>query len=208
MNAIELDGAFGRTGMALKALEFARRRHDFDRYDGKPYEVHLLAVEDILIDHGFDGALWRAAALLHDTIEDTGTTRGEIEQLFDGQVTVGSCVSTLVWACTGIGVDRKSRQADIYRKLTVFPLACPLKVADRIANVEAAVGAAGVEFGKMYISEADRFDDVTGAHVPPAMRARLDKAYAAIVRTFVYGSILLNTASRRTLARLEAQDLL
>jgi len=124
----------------FKAREFAIARHSMTRYgDGQPYEVHLDAVDQIIIarsDVNLSDLAFlpyeRCAAWLHDTIEDTGTTRGEIEQLF------GQFVGDIVWACTGIGRNRADQQADIAEKLRRFPAAAPVKLADRIANIEHA----------------------------------------------------------------------
>lgn len=159
-------------------LQFARRRHRFQRYGGGPYESHLIRVKEILVEFGFDDFRWCAAGLLHDTIEDTGTTRGEIEERFDSSIWSGPLVSELVWAATGIGATRRERQNDIRRKLRTFPEACPLKVADRIANVEASLASDGKAFARMYLAEAEQFDEIASADtVPSAMRSRLVVAY-------------------------------
>jgi (p)ppGpp synthase/HD superfamily hydrolase len=157
-----------------RAFAFAQARHIFDRYDGGPYEAHLLRVESILAQHGFTDAMWRAAGLLHDVIEDTGTTRGEIETMF------GANVADLVWACTGIGTDRKSRQRDIARKITLLPAAAPIKVADRIDNIEQArvARSRGYQIELKYRRERPDFAEIANLEtVPQEMRNRLYRAY-------------------------------
>lgn len=157
-----------------RAFQFARARHIFDRYDGGPYEAHLLRVESILAQYGFSDARWRAAALLHDVVEDTGTTRGEVETLF------GENVANLVWAVTGVGPDRKANQRDIARKVLLLPTAAPIKVADRIDNVEQArfARSRGQQIALKYLNEADDFSEIAALDtVPQEMRDRLFRAY-------------------------------
>jgi hypothetical protein len=114
-----------------EAREFAVERHAEQRYGERPYVVHLEAVRAVLRDFGHGGALG-VAAWLHDVVEDTPTTRDEVEQRF------GAEVAALVWAVTGVGDDRKARNAAAYAKIQQLPAAATLKLADRIANVEAS----------------------------------------------------------------------
>ena len=65
-----------------RAYVYAMRAHgEQKRASGDPYFSHPLEVAAILTDLKLDDATI-AAALLHDTIEDTPTTRAEIDQLF------------------------------------------------------------------------------------------------------------------------------
>jgi (p)ppGpp synthase/HD superfamily hydrolase len=114
-----------------EARQFAVTRHAAQRYGDRPYVVHLEAVRAVLRDFGHDGALG-VAAWLHDVVEDTATTRDEVAQRF------GPEVAALVWAVTGVGDNRKARNAAAYAKIRQHPVATTLKLADRIANVEAA----------------------------------------------------------------------
>lgn len=133
--------------------DFATRRHAFDRWLGGPFEVHLERVEAMLVKHGYDRPTLRAAAWLHDAIEDTDTTRGEIERL------AGFEVADLVWAVTGVGPNRKARNADIARKLAVYPRAWSLKLADRVVNLEGMVEHRHRYFASMYLLERTSFCD-------------------------------------------------
>lgn len=114
-----------------KAREFAERVHGDQRYGDQPYVTHLAAVRAVLADFGFGGDLG-VAAWLHDAIEDTETSRERIIERF------GDEVAGLVWAVTGIGKNRKERTACAYEKMRALPQAIILKLADRIANVEAS----------------------------------------------------------------------
>src|SRR5260370_1358395 len=65
-----------------RAYVYAMKAHGSQRRaSGDPYFSHPLEVAAILTDLKLDDATI-VAALLHDTIEDTPTTRAEIDQLF------------------------------------------------------------------------------------------------------------------------------
>src|SRR5437764_7423843 len=65
-----------------RAYVYAMKAHgEQKRASGDPYFSHPLEVAAILTDLKLDDATI-AAALLHDTIEDTTTTRAEIDQMF------------------------------------------------------------------------------------------------------------------------------
>jgi len=73
-----------------RAYVYAMKAHgDQRRASGDPYFSHPIEVAAILTDLKLDDATI-AAALLHDTIEDTATTRAEIDSLF------GHDIGTLV----------------------------------------------------------------------------------------------------------------
>ena len=65
-----------------RAVEYARQKHkDQKRKDGSPYIIHPLAVAEIVAEMGLDlDAI--LGALLHDCIEDTDASYGEIAKLF------------------------------------------------------------------------------------------------------------------------------
>lgn len=153
------------------AEKFARQAHVGQLYGGKPYvDAHVSRVVQIVQDFGYGKAM-QDAAWLHDAIEDTSATRAEISNLF------GSWVAQLVWACTGEGHNRKTRNASIYEKIRLLPEAAIVKVADRIANVEASDPNSGHR--QMYNKEAEAFAAKVALFVPGAMRDRLARAYTA-----------------------------
>lgn len=155
-----------------KAAEsFARERHAGQLYGDHPYvDGHVCYVVGILLVFGYD-EVFRAAGWLHDVIEDTPTTREEIRGRF------GSTVESLVWACTGVGANRRERNASIYEKITALPEAAIVKVADRIANVEAS--QPGGKHRQMYLKERSRFHEMVAVHAPKGLVERLEAAYAS-----------------------------
>ena len=74
----------------LRAVNFAADRHRHQRrkdHESSPYINHPIAVAATLAREGDVSDLPALqAALLHDTIEDTETTPGELEQLFGSEV--------------------------------------------------------------------------------------------------------------------------
>ena len=65
-----------------RAFEFSASAHKGQfRKSGEPYITHPLAVASILSQWRLD-AEGLAAALLHDVMEDTKVTRGELENRF------------------------------------------------------------------------------------------------------------------------------
>lgn len=72
--------------MVEKAYNTALKAHDGQtRYSGDPYFAHVLAVAQKLAEMGF-GPRTVAAALLHDTIEDTDLTAEKIKKEFGDEV--------------------------------------------------------------------------------------------------------------------------
>jgi len=120
-----------------RAYVYAMKAHgEQRRASGDPYFSHPLEVAAILTDLKLDDATI-AAALLHDTIEDTPTTRAEIDQLF------GPDIGHLVEGLTKLKkldlVSREAKQAENLRKL-LLAIADDMRVllvklADRLHNM-------------------------------------------------------------------------
>jgi RelA/SpoT family (p)ppGpp synthetase len=120
-----------------RAYVYAMKAHGTQlRRSGDPYISHPLEVASILTDHQLDDATI-AAALLHDTIEDTATTRVQIEELF------GRDIGRLVDGLTKLKkldlVSREAKQAENLRKLLLAIAedvrVLLVKLADRLHNM-------------------------------------------------------------------------
>jgi guanosine-3',5'-bis(diphosphate) 3'-pyrophosphohydrolase len=118
-----------------RAYDVAEAAHaNQKRKSGDPYITHPLAVATILAGLGMDTTTL-VAALLHDTIEDTGATLESITREF------GSEVAHLVDGVTKI--DRvklgDAAQAETIRKMVVAmardPRVLVIKLADRLHNM-------------------------------------------------------------------------
>jgi RelA/SpoT family (p)ppGpp synthetase len=120
-----------------RAYVYAMRAHgEQKRASGDPYFSHPLQVAAILTDLKLDDATI-AAALLHDTIEDTDATRAEIDRLF------GRDIGILVEGLTKLKkldlVSKEAKQAENLRKLLLAIAAdvrvLLIKLADRLHNM-------------------------------------------------------------------------
>jgi guanosine-3',5'-bis(diphosphate) 3'-pyrophosphohydrolase len=120
-----------QAAIEARAIEFAQQAHGEQKYGTLPYMVHLAAVRAVLGDFGIGGNV-AVAAWLHDVLEDTSATHEQLALRF------GEVVRQLVWAVTGVGKNRKERNADAYAKIRANPESLALKLADRIANCEAS----------------------------------------------------------------------
>ncbi|QBQ73820.1 metal-dependent phosphohydrolase [Nodularia phage vB_NspS-kac68v161] len=119
-------------------------------YGELPYHRHLNNVVNILKQSGCDDDTLLAAAWLHDVLEDTDTTDEELVDVF------GSEVANIVNAVTGVGNNRKEKLENIASKIKACPAALPVKLADRIANMEAS-RQNNEKLYKMYRHELPRF---------------------------------------------------
>ena len=120
-----------------RAYVYAMKAHgEQKRASGDPYFSHPLEVAGILTDLKLDDATI-AAALLHDTIEDTAATRAEIDQMF------GHDIGTLVEGLTKLKkldlVTKEAKQAENLRKLLLAIAddvrVLLVKLADRLHNM-------------------------------------------------------------------------
>jgi (p)ppGpp synthase/HD superfamily hydrolase len=126
------------TGPVAKARAFAVAAHGDQRYGDAPYVAHLDAVARVLREHSLADDVWQAAAYLHDVIEDTAATASTLLAGFP------EAVVDLVAAVTNEpGKNRRERAAATYPKIRRSPVAVGLKLADRIANVEASRRSGG-----------------------------------------------------------------
>src|SRR5215831_5533751 len=123
--------------MLNRAYVYAMKAHgEQRRASGDLYFSHPLEVAAILTDLKLDDATI-AAALLHDTIEDTTATRAEIDQMF------GSDIGALVEGLTKLKkldlVTKEAKQAENLRKLLLAIAddvrVLLVKLADRLHNM-------------------------------------------------------------------------
>ena len=106
------------------------------RHSGQPYIIHPIAVATILAKLGMDYQSV-AAALLHDTVEDTDVTLEDIRNEF------GADIASLVDGVTKLGkvpwISREEQQAENVRKLLLAMSedirVIIIKLADRTHNM-------------------------------------------------------------------------
>lgn len=133
-----------------KAKKIALEAHGDQKYGNHPYSVHLEAVVEALIRFGYgqrEDLL--VAGYLHDSLEDTDLPEEVVREF-------GEAVLAMVKGVTNEeGANRKERNAKTYPKIKSTPDALVLKLADRIANVEAS--ASRPDKLEMYRSEYKGF---------------------------------------------------
>ncbi len=119
------------------AYDYARKAHvNQKRASGEEYFIHPCTVAGILIDLGLDAATV-AAAFLHDVIEDTPVSEGDIRKEF------GDEVLELVVGVTKLEkiqfTSREEEQAENFRKIFVAMAkdirVIIIKLADRLHNM-------------------------------------------------------------------------
>lgn len=134
-----------------RAYVYAMKAHGAQvRASGDPYFSHPLEVAAILTDLHLDDATI-VAAVLHDVIEDTASTREEIDRIF------GKDIGVLVEGLTKLKrldlVSKKAVQAENFRKL-LLAIASDVRV--------------------LLVKLADRLHNMRTLHfVPPEKRARI-----------------------------------
>lgn len=167
--------AESQSSLVRRANQFAETAHasvNQLRDNGDPYIVHPRAVARILFQLGYSEIVL-AAALLHDTVEDTPVTFAEIEDSF------GKEVSTLVEWLTkdsdpSIG-NRKARKAHECDRISKAPyLAKCIKLADITNNIEDVVKG-NPAFAKVYIPEKKAMLSVL-KDADPRLMAMAEKA--------------------------------
>ncbi|EFL90662.1 bifunctional (p)ppGpp synthetase/guanosine-3',5'-bis(diphosphate) 3'-pyrophosphohydrolase [Ahrensia sp. R2A130] len=136
-----------------RAYVYAMHQHRHQtRTSGDPYFTHPLEVASIVTDLKLDQASV-VAALLHDTIEDTDSTRAEIDAKFGKEI--GELVQGLT-KLKGIElVSKKTRQGENLRRLLIA-------IADDVRV--------------LLVKLADRLHNMrTLHHVPPDKRERISQ---------------------------------
>jgi len=119
----------------LKALHFAARKHRDQRrkdVEASPYINHPIEVAEILArEGGVTDSITLQAAILHDTIEDTNTTREELDELFGEEVR--RVVEEVTDDKSLPKAERKRLQIEHSRHLS--SRAKQIKIGDKISNV-------------------------------------------------------------------------
>lgn len=149
----EIKGIFQKndasTALIEKAYLYAKNMHKNQiRKDGTPYLGHPVEVAYILATLGYDEDVV-SAGLLHDVVEDCGSTIEEIQQQFNSNVSeLVNCVSAIDKAkyiydeediYENINFQKASIEEQSFKKLIGIgkknPLGFCIKFADRLHNL-------------------------------------------------------------------------
>jgi len=123
------------TSIVIQATAFAADKHRNQRrkdHEASPYINHPIALANVLAQAGVTDATVLAAALLHDTIEDTDTTAAELEQVF------GAEIAAIVVEVTDDKALPKAerKQLQIKHAAHISANAKLVKLADKICNLQ------------------------------------------------------------------------
>jgi len=165
-----------------RALDFAARKHSKQRRKGEaaePYVNHLAEVARLVAEatEGRD-TVAVLAALLHDTIEDTGTTREELEREFGPEV--AAVVAEVTDDKSLPKPERKRLQVETAPRKSAR--ARLIKIADKTSNLRTIAASPPVGWDlkrqREYFDWATRVVDGCRG-VNPSLEREFDAAHAA-----------------------------
>ncbi|MGP8204991.1 MAG: RelA/SpoT family protein [Acidimicrobiales bacterium] len=215
----------GDSSLIIKAYETAEKAHDGQfRRSGEAFISHPVAVATVLAGLGMDD-ITLAAALLHDSVEDTQISLEEIEASF------GPTVAQIVDGVTKlerVSFDsRAAAQAATMRKMLVAmakdPRVLLIKLGDRLHNMrtvgampEASQKRTAQETLDVYAPLAHRFgisdikwqlEDLSFATLHPRRYAEIEQMVAARApeRDVYLAQVIEQVQERLLAARIEAQ---
>ena len=141
--------------MYNKALKYATIKHEGKYrkgYDHKPYITHPIEVSKLVekyMQDDYQLDIYKVAALLHDTLEDTDATYDEISKLF------GKQIADIVLELTNDKDEKNRLGKDIYLANKMSKMndkTLILKLCDRLHNVSELINADD-EFNEKYVRE-------------------------------------------------------
>lgn len=167
--------------LLVDALAFAAHKHRDQRrkdIDASPYINHPIALLRVLrVEADVRDLEVLCAALLHDTVEDTETTREELVERF------GETIASLVMEVTDDkGQDKATRKRmQVEHAPHLTPQAALVKLADKICNLRDVAQSPPPDWPlarrQHYFDWAKQvIDGLRGAHA--GLEALFDQAYA------------------------------
>ena len=171
----------------LQAASYAARQHTDQKRKGErgePYINHPLEVANLLANvGGIDDIEILIAAILHDTIEDTGTTAGELREMFGERVT--GFVLEVTDDKSLAKPERKQLQIEHAPHLSTE--AKQIKLADKISNIRDITASPPADWSRerlvQYVEWGQKV--VAGLRgVNPQLDGAFDEAITAAVARF------------------------
>jgi guanosine-3',5'-bis(diphosphate) 3'-pyrophosphohydrolase len=172
----------GDLGAVLSALRFAADKHRNQRRkdrEASPYINHPIDLATILANEaGVTDPIVLCAAVLHDTVEDTGTTLEELTAAFGAEV---SAVVAEVTDDKSLPRDERKRLQEVHAAGASFR-AQQVKLADKIGNLRDLVGRPpsgwDIERRRAYFDWSKRVvDALRGRHA--RLEALFDEVFEA-----------------------------
>lgn len=141
------------TPQIKKAIQFAARKHHGHmrrETEPLPYVTHLFSTALLVAEDGAEDDVV-CAALLHDTLEDTETTREELASAFNERVAALVEHVSEINEAGGEKLDWKARKARYLAHLEEAPdEAVLIAVADKIDNIESKLEAYAKEGASLF----------------------------------------------------------
>ena len=167
--------------LILEAMEFASLKHRDQRRkdaDASPYINHPIALATLLTREGVTEDVVLAAAILHDTLEDTQTTPAELREHFGERI--AAIVAEVTDDKSLLKAERKRLQ--IEHAAVVSREAKLVKLADKICNVRDVADHPPAKWDlarrREYFDWAKAVvDNMRGTHAE--LERRFDEAYAS-----------------------------
>ncbi len=195
-----------------RAYVFAMKAHGTQkRASGDPYFSHPLEVAAILTEFKLDDATI-VAAMLHDTIEDTETSREDIDKAF------GEEIGGLVDGLTKLGkldfVTKHAQQAENFRKLLLAiaddARVLLVKLADRLHNMRTLQYMPEVKRARIAQDTLDIYAPLAGRMGMQSMRNELEDLSFRCLMPDAYQLIVtrleaLKTKNGALIARIAAE---
>lgn len=162
--------------MTAAALAKAAHEGQTRRYNGTPYVLHpaRVAARTMLLEGSTEHMA--AAAFLHDVLEDTTVTPGEISIRLGPEVT--ELVQWLTNPSKGMGAPRAERKRLDREHLARAPWAAKvIKMLDRLDNLGEMKGAPA-DFKRLYSKESLLLAEAVGDAYPALKKELTAKAEA------------------------------
>ncbi len=186
--------------LILRAREFAATAHkdQVRKYGGESYIVHPVAVSEMVASVTDDPEVI-AAALLHDTVEDTSVTLAEIDYHFGARV--AAIVSDLTDVSKPSDGNRQTRRAiDREHTSRACPEAKTIKLADVLDNSSDLVER-DPKFAAVYLEEKRLLLTILKEGDPKLYQMASDRLSEYDLRTSSHNSCLTSGKSEIEMPR-------
>jgi GTP pyrophosphokinase len=196
--------------LVQRAYRFSElSHHGQQRASGEPYLSHPLEVAGLLVNFKMD-VTTVTAGLLHDVLEDTKTTKAELQREF------GSEIAELVDGVTKIGKlafsSREERQAENFRKMLVAMArdlrVLMIKLADRLHNMRTLDYLPPERARKIAQETLDIYAPLAHRLGMAKVKAELEDLALRVLRAEDYADLMRRVAKRRLEREAEINQLI
>jgi GTP diphosphokinase / guanosine-3',5'-bis(diphosphate) 3'-diphosphatase len=193
-----------------RAYRFSERSHEGQqRASGEPYLSHPLEVAGLLVNFKMD-VTTVTAGLLHDVLEDTKATKGDLQREF------GAEIADLVDGVTKIGKlafsSREERQAENFRKMLVAMArdlrVLMIKLADRLHNMRTLQYLPTDKARKIAQETLDIYAPLAHRLGMAKVKAELEDLALRVLHTEDYQELMRRVAKRRLEREAEINHLI